>query len=318
MTDAQLDAERAAEQAGLLIDIGRPGPALSVLAPYLRPGLDNVFLLEQAARAALLLGHHPDLLRFAQRIVELDPGADAGPYYSSIALSGMGQWKPARQAAEQAVQLGPGRARNHVALGAALIARGEWTRGLNSYQHAIKLEPQQPTWRIDYASRLIDRTFIHWPLDPAAENHLRAALRIDPDNAWAMHELGRLAEAQGKNSVSLQSYGRALRTDPQERRSEAAVLRIIRTAMIGAFGSILVLLQFGQVLFDRVGLAIAGLVLLLLVGGGTALQYTRADAEGRLLIRQVARRNKAEVWATIILVAGLAVLTIFFALDYFL
>lgn len=318
MSTRSRDAELAAEQAGLMIDIGRPGPALEVLGPYLRPGLDTIALLEQAARAVLQLRHYPEVLRFAQRMVELEPDVDVGPYYSSRALGAMGQWKPARQAAERAVQLGPDNARNHVALGAALIARGEWTLGLNSYQQAIRLDPAEPIWRISYASRLIDRTLIHWPLDPVAERHLQAALKLDPDNAWAMHELGRLAESQGKRSVSLQNYGRALRTDPQQCQSEDGVMRIIRTAMVVTFVAILFLLRAGQTLLGSGGLAIASLVLVLLIAGGTALKYVEADAEGKSLIRRVIGRNKEEAWLAAIMLAGLAALTIGFALDHFL
>jgi tetratricopeptide (TPR) repeat protein len=50
----------------------------------------------------------------------------------------------------------------------------------------------------------------------AAEAHFRAAVRLNPENALARDDLGRLLDLQGRYKEAIEQYGQALRVDPDD------------------------------------------------------------------------------------------------------
>ena len=98
----------------------------------------------------------------------------------------------------------------HLVYGTALIADGKQDMARTQYDQAIKLNPKNIAAALSLAS--LDSLQGHYK---DAEGRYQALLKIDPNNAIAMNELGRLAAAQDDKASAIKWFKQAIAAAPK-------------------------------------------------------------------------------------------------------
>lgn len=317
-----IEAFNAARQADLLVDAKRPVQALNLLRPFLNPERDSSFVLVAAARALHMLNDFHGLAQIARRLIDVEPDDSAGYRFLAVAMLGTGSVDAGREAARRAISIEPNVAYNHYILGLAYRVNVPpiYPLALQCYQKAIELEPNEPTWYVVHASTVIDRDEGGWPLKAeGAEEYLRKALELQPENTEALHQLAKLRVLQGRGADGLAGFSRTLRINPQSRDSEDGIRKLV-----GTLGSVALLTAFPMLTMAVGATKIDNSWLVLgLVAGLGALAYIvvrgfrllwRLDEETSQVVRQVIRRNIGEVRVSAIALLVVLVSMIWIAL----
>ena len=309
-------AQARIERGAHLIDLGRHGDALAELAPLLADDPHHLQAGCLAAHALFELGRAPEAITALHGVATRWP-------HSGLVLEGLargysivGEHAWAIDFAQRAVAVEPGRSSRHQQLARTLLAAGRRDEAIAVAQEAVRLSPNRPAPHLVLAlalypegSRPTRRALA------AAEQHVRIALELNPDSAYAHNELARIRLVQGKALQAATHLVDAVGADPRQRAPQENMdLVFLRAVQLGHWSVVaecVLFLLIGILVRDRVVASLLA-VLVVVVGLGWLWVRVRRAVPRHLgaFLRGFARRDRlGVVWAAVvaIIATGLAV-----------
>ena len=217
MTDADRNAFRKAET---LLDAGQSEQALRALARLIAIDPDDSDTLTAIGRANLHLRRYDDAIIAIERAIAIAPGHASAWDLLAIASSSVGRHSKAVHAALTASQLAPF---NHwlqanvaITTAAAGVATG---KTVAQAKRAIELAPYS-----GYGHYALGVVWQSLGRSRKAKRSFREALRIEPTNSDAQHELAIVHYQQGRIGSSVRVLADVLASDPSHERSRQTVV----------------------------------------------------------------------------------------------
>jgi tetratricopeptide (TPR) repeat protein len=196
-------------RAAQLIDLRRPEEAARLLAGWLAAHPDDADALCLAARAELALDNLPRAVDRATRAAAADPDAEWPLRLLALARSRQGRHQDAMQAASAAVALAPWAWQtHHVMAHAAVEAPGGIIQAWDAARRACELAPNESD-----AHTVMGTVALAAGDKVTAEAALTEALRLDPANAIALNELGRVQLGRRNHVGAATIFAQAARSD---------------------------------------------------------------------------------------------------------
>jgi tetratricopeptide (TPR) repeat protein len=201
-------------RADLLLAAGRYGEALRKAHELMAQMPAEALPFVVAARAEMGLQRLPQARAAVDTAIGLDPSLAVAHRVRALVL--ISQSRKARDrspiavdAAREAVRLAPDAPVGYWILADALLVAGKIAEAVPVMDYAVELAPDESeAWRFRSRVARIARDHL------VAEADCREALRLDPENAAAVNELGVVMKARGRSSMSLQQFSGALALDP--------------------------------------------------------------------------------------------------------
>jgi tetratricopeptide (TPR) repeat protein len=169
-------------------------------------------LLSLAARVFLGTGNYAEAFRYAGRLIELDPGDMAARVQAVESQYRMGQAEQAMRAAEEALARHPGDLAMLVALGTIQVERGPGSKGYGeALARALKLKHDYaPALYLQGRKAQLEGDF------KDAETAFTKVLKLDPENAKALGQLGMAQYHLGKGAAAEKSFRAELSRNPAD------------------------------------------------------------------------------------------------------
>ncbi|HST48318.1 tetratricopeptide repeat protein [Jatrophihabitans sp.] len=221
-----------------------PAAAMRVLASYLTSEPDDWQALCLAAQAQLGLSEPARALGYAQRASQLNPHSEWPVRLQAIAHRDLGHGFAAQQLSRHSVLINPGSWHTHLLVADTDLAAGAVTKhSMAAAEKARELAPNEPDTHI-----VVGQVALARGRRKRATTSLHQALRLDPENAAARHELARVRLHQGRIGAALDGFRAAGRLDPTLRTVRANLHAVLARAlqllhylvMLGCFFSMLV------------------------------------------------------------------------------
>lgn len=249
-----------------LIELGRTEQALALLLDLLAEDPDNGYVVTLAAGATLDLDRLDEAEGWARRAAYLNPGEEWPWRLHAIALSRQGRPTEAIAAARTAVRLEPEGWRTHVVLAEVLRERpGGFEEAWDEGNRACALAPDEAAVHALMGGLAMQANAL-WLAEPA----LRNALRLDPSNASALTDLGRLQLIRHDHVQAARQFADAGRRDIHSTVAEHNVDVALTSAAARAFFLAVAILAAARVSLDFAtdrSVVLAGLVTLALLLG---------------------------------------------------
>lgn len=249
-------------RARALIDAGQHDAGRRILASHLASEPDDVAALCLAARSLLESGRPQEAHDTASRALTVHPD-DGALRTAALALVDLGKYTEALLPAARAVQLHPGSWPNHYVLALCRHRGGDNGRlALDGVHHALRLAPDEPALH-----RLAGAILSARGDRDHAYASFRRALQIDPTDAVARHEIGRLAYQRGSLAAAADAFGSAVALDP---RLSVGVrnLRLVVIRLLQWLAAILFLATRLVHTLEPPPLIVPAVVTAVVVGGG--------------------------------------------------
>jgi Flp pilus assembly protein TadD len=304
---------RARLRAEQLLAMHRPQEALQVLTAALASDPDDVSSYCLAARAELALQHPERALDLASRAAALAPAEEWPMRLVALAAAGLGRTHEALDAALRACALEPDTwETQHTLAHVCLKVPGQGARAWDAARRATELAPLEAS-----AHAVMGRVALESGDTVTAERALREALRLDPDHAVAMNDLGRLQLKRKDHFGAAAHFARAASSDA---RLDVAVHNIdvaLTVAVARIFFWVwIVLITLGRVAVLTTGrtAVLAGVGALVALAGLVGWQATKiAPAfRGRLggYLRQLPRRDRLLTAMVALIAVGMVSLVV--------
>ncbi|MQY17886.1 tetratricopeptide repeat protein [Nocardia macrotermitis] len=180
------------ERAKVLIELRRLGEAREQLAAVLAAEPDNAEAATYLAQAAYLDQRYREAVEQSAAALRIQPRNQFALRIHALALlntDDAGRWQ-AQQVARQVVAMGPEFAENHRILAIVLRECGQLPEALVAIDRAVELDPDEADIHVARGSilRRMGRCGNGFRTGPAAEAY-RTALRLEPESAYAVHDL---------------------------------------------------------------------------------------------------------------------------------
>ncbi|GLW31994.1 tetratricopeptide repeat protein [Actinoplanes regularis] len=220
--------------ARLQLQRGDPAAAAELLGPVLAAEPEHVTALVLMTHAQLAL-EKPELAHeVAARAVRHAPGSAEALTALSRALTALGRHDEAIEAARAAVARQADNPYRHNRLAWALLEQGtQLMEAEHAAREAVRLDPGEADFRITYAMVMKQ---LHLPR--RAQEALRDALALAPENAVARHELAAF-DVVHRNPFALSRLARgmtglaaALRADPRQQASRQLLDAALRQFLV--------------------------------------------------------------------------------------
>jgi tetratricopeptide (TPR) repeat protein len=275
-----------------LLDAHAYEQAVRMIGDYLAANPGDVEALCLAARAEIGRGNPAQAYGLAANAAALEPGNEWPARLISVALIQQGQFVAAVQAAQEAVRLEPAVWQTHYQLAAARYRVPRGARlALVDAQQALRLAPDQPS-----VHRLMGTILGSLRRTRAARGSFAQALRLDPHDAIARHELARLSLRRGNLIGAARGFGQAVALDPSlevgVRNLDLVIVQVLRFIVLVLF--VASLAWSGDHLDRGIHLGIVIALTLVIVSGLSWFWY-RAGARLGNYIRALPRREPMAV-----------------------
>ncbi|MFF3568014.1 tetratricopeptide repeat protein [Nocardia jiangxiensis] len=188
------------ERAKVLIELRRLSEAREQLAAVLAAEPDNAEAATYLAQAAYLDQRYREAADQSAAALRIQPRNQFAMRIHALALlntGDAGRWQ-AQQVARQVVALGPEFAENHRILAIVLRECGHLPEALAAIDRAVELDPDEADIHVARGSilRRMGHCGNRFRQGPAAEAY-HAALRLEPESAYAVHDLA-IVELNGR------------------------------------------------------------------------------------------------------------------------
>ena len=197
------------QRALVLVDAS-PAAAMQLLAPYLASEPDDPMALCVAAQAMLKLAKPTEALRMSQRAASLSPSDDWPLRLQALAMHQLDRNWDAQNLARHSVAVNPNVWQTHYMVGCAdLWAEAVTPHSQAAAEKARELAPDEPR-----THELVGQIALAMGRSKVAVTSFENALRLDPDDAVAQHELARAHFRRMRIGKSLQGFLAVGRMDP--------------------------------------------------------------------------------------------------------
>jgi Flp pilus assembly protein TadD len=228
----------AIHAAELCLAQGRPERAVSLVAPLLASSSEHAPAWLVMARAKLALGDGEQALHAAGMALSLRPDWPAALVVLSDVLERLGKVSEAIDAARQAVALDPYNPYWHNALAGLLLHTTGWPELAEHHARmALSLNPECAAFHVTYGAVLMGMRRRR-----RARQAMLTALRLEPDNATAHHNLA-ILDSRGDHPLAVsapvraaEGFASALRADPREKLSRIGLDAALRSGYLRTFG----------------------------------------------------------------------------------
>jgi tetratricopeptide (TPR) repeat protein len=283
------------QRAAALLEAS-PASAMRLLAPHLAAEPDDWYALCLAAQALIALGDCQRSLELSRRAAQLNPSDDWPARLQAIAHRNAGHTFDAPRIARHSVLINPANWQTHFLVASTdLWAEAATWQSMLAAEKARELAPDEPS-----THNLVGQLALALGKSRLAVRSFEQALRLDPENSIAQHELARAHLRRFRIGKSLLGFLAVGRLDPSLPQTRINLHAIATRAVQLLHYAILV----ACVLNPFSAQASAGLVLVIVLG---ALTWARHRG-GPALLRFVAgipRRDPLLVaWAGLLLLAG--------------
>jgi tetratricopeptide (TPR) repeat protein len=273
-----------------------PAAAMKVLAPYLATEPDDPYALGLAAQALIGLGENRRSLEMSRRAAQLNPDSDWPVRLQALAHRNLGNNYDAHQLARRSVQISPGNWQTHFLVGNTdLWAREVGEGSMAAAEKARELAPDEPD-----THNLVGQIALAMGKNRLAVRSLEQALRLDPENSVAQHELARAHLRRWRLAKSVTGFLDAGRLDPSMEQ-----VRINLHAL--AIRTVLVLhwTIFGATFVGAAWPPVAGALVLVIVLGALLWARRRGGQALRRFAASLPRQDPYLVaWAGVLLLAA--------------
>ncbi|MFJ4967833.1 tetratricopeptide repeat protein [Streptomyces sp. NPDC088755] len=299
------------EQAAALHALDRHDEAKELLARRLAEDTEDSAAWVQLARCHLALREYDEVIRTTAEALRIAPDDWDALAVRTYGLRRTGRRDEALAAAQESVRLGPESSLAHVALSEALMAWPErLPESLAAAEQAVRLnseyrEAYYALWKVALFAGRAD----------AAEFAVRQALRLDPEDAWALEELAGMqgADPGVRLPAKAAAYADALAAAPDSTslraRLDLTVYRMLRGTRWLAVLSLCIAGVFVDLfptegetpkeLPQPLGMRLYALFLMALGWGlGALLRYRNLRRGVRLTLQSLLRRM---FWARLVL-----------------
>jgi len=233
-------AQRMRERAAAALDVKRYDDAIEAASSAIAS--DPTHYRGHGLLAQALLGKkkHADAQRVAEGGLAVAPDNEWLHRLRSLSLREQGKLIDALRSADESVRLAPNLGYAHYtrALALARMKRVEEARASN--RRAVELDPRNADFRRDLGDLFLDKE------PKTAEAHYRASLALEPNDAFALNNLGVALKRQGRSREAVIAFKSAMLLDPTlgaaKRNTHSTTQEILRT------GSSLGTLMLGAVL----------------------------------------------------------------------
>jgi hypothetical protein len=283
------------QQAAALVQAS-PAAAMRLLAPYLAGEPDDPYALCLAAQALIALDDCERSLELARRAAQLNPADDWPVRLQAIAHRNLGHTYDAPRVARHSVLISPANWQTHF-----LVANTDlWAGAVGPYsmaaaEKARELAPDEPS-----THNLVGQIALAMGKSRLAARSLEQALRLDPENSVARHELARAHLRRFRLAKSVTGFLAVGRMDPSIPQTRINLHAIaFRTVQLLHYVTLL-----GCFLSPLSAQASAGLVLLIVLGGLLWARYRGGPALLRFAAGIPRRDPLLVTWAGLVLLAG--------------
>lgn len=173
--------------------------------------------LDQAV-SHLQSGDYNRGIQLLRVLLRIDQNNPAILYNLGMALSDLGQLEEAIKHLRKATQVEPKRTNIHVALGVAFYRTRKLVEAKRSLEEALSLDPENP-----YALRNLGACMLAMGVNsPKAEGYLKKAVSILPEDQQSWIALGQALEGQDRLEEADKAYVRALEINSFGEAAEVA------------------------------------------------------------------------------------------------
>ncbi|MUM19708.1 hypothetical protein FZI91_21770 [Mycobacterium sp. CBMA271] len=184
-----------------LIGVRKYDAARTNLAAALTRWPDSPELLATGAYLDLQVEHYPGARWYAENALRLDPGNSQAQRVRILVLVRSWNKTPAIDAARHLVQMHPYRASSHYMLALVLYAAHRKNAALAAIDEALRIAPEDSSY-LNLRGQIVGMR--RWK--GKALKDFRSALRANPDNAYAMENVGKAQSRRWRLSSALRAY----------------------------------------------------------------------------------------------------------------
>lgn len=282
-------------QAAALVQAS-PAAAMRLLGPYLAGEPDDWYANCLAAQALIALEECERSLELSRRAAQLNPTDDWPVRLQAIAHRNLGNTAMASWSARRSVLINPANWQTHY-----LVANTDlWADQVGPHTMAAatkarELAPDEPS-----THNLVGQVALALGKSRLAIRSLEQALRLDPENSIARHELARAHLRRFRLAKSVTGFlavGRMDPTIPQTRINLHAIA--VRTVQLLHY------LIVAACLLSPISAPVSAALVLLIVLGGLLWARNRGGPALLRFVAGIPRRDPLlAVWAGLVLVAG--------------
>lgn len=206
---------RLVQRALVLVDAS-PAAAMQLLAPYLASEPDDPTALCVAAQALLKLAKPEQSLDLARRAAALSPYDDWPFRLQALAMHQLQRHWDAQNLARQSVAVNPAIWQTHYMVACADL----WAGQVTTHSHAAAAKARELAPLEPRTHELAGQLALASGRSRDAIACFEQALRLDPDNAVAQHELARAQFRRFRIGKSIQGFLAVGRLDPSIQQTQ--------------------------------------------------------------------------------------------------
>lgn len=220
-------SEEAIERAEVLVGLGRPEEAATLLTGALAADPDDVELLVALAEAQLGYDEEAAFETAFEALVR-DPECVPALVIAAASCFDRNRPKESAEYARRAVELAPWLATAHAMYGMAVGRRARGRKeGLAAAKRAIELAPGETVGYV--AAGTVEMAHAEWK---SAIKWLEKALQLDPHERIAQVNLVTAREAAGRLTPALVEAAAILRVDPRDEDARHALDETVYTTLV--------------------------------------------------------------------------------------
>ncbi len=273
-----------------------PASAMRLLAPHLAAEPDDWYALCLAAQALIALDDCERSLEMSRRAAELNPSDDWPVRLQAIAHRNAGHTLAAPRIARRSVLVNPANWQTHYLVASTdLWADAATAQSMLAAEKARELAPDEPS-----THNLVGQVALALGRSRLAIRSFEQALRLDPENSIAQHELARAHLRRFRIGKSVTGFLAAGRLDPSLPQTRINLHAIAIRAVQLLHYTIFVAFLIGQALPP----VAAALVAVIGIGAAAWARYRGGPALMRFVAGLWRSDRLLMIWASLLTAAG--------------
>jgi tetratricopeptide (TPR) repeat protein len=227
MSAELFDVDDVVKRAEALMEIDRDREAAALLRQALASHPEDPQLLDTLGTALLDVDDR-QALEVAERLIRVDPEGHRGHVIAATACDSLGRKDEAEAHARRSIEAAPWLWVPHAVLAEVLSGRrGRRDEANDAIRHALELQPENATLYLVRGN--IDLAYGDWA---RAKMWYEKALQIDPTLTAAQRALVVAHDGQDMLNAAVVSADQLLRLDPQDTQARRVLTEVVYTTLM--------------------------------------------------------------------------------------